>query len=229
MKRIAQISRYAMLTAIIMMSCSKISMGQDFEGIIEYNLSGMTNATGSMTYMIQGSRMRMQMGKKGNGISAAILFLPDESSMIIIMDKMRSYMKMDVNKKMANNKYTGKWKESTMKKTGNTKTIAGHSCEIWIVTSSKDEQLIMCMAQGLGTFMSPGNPMAQNNAPDWARKVIADGYMPLEVAKITDGDKKVMMKATKIEQKSLDDSLFEIPAGYRDMSAMMQQMQKMRN
>ncbi|HLR24259.1 MAG TPA: DUF4412 domain-containing protein, partial [Fodinibius sp.] len=86
------------------------------------------------------------------------------------------------------------------------------------------ETLSMCVAKDLGTFMSPGNPMAKKSAPDWAKKVIAEGYMPLEVIEEANGSKRVQMKATKIEEKSLSPDLFTIPDGYKDMSSMMRQM-----
>lgn len=199
------------------------SRAQSFEGVIHYQFPGTAGeGPTEIAYMIKDSKVRMQFNQQGQ--SGAMLYLPSESEMVIIIDQMKSYMKMDMDKQ-AGKKYDGKWSGSQMQKTGQTKTLAGHSCEVWVVENSSGDQLQMCMAEGLGTFMSPGNPMARQQAPAWARKIVKEGYMPLEVIQQENGKKTIQMKVTKIESRPLDAALFTIPEGYRDMSAMMQQMQ----
>ncbi len=73
--------------------------------------------------------------------------------------------------------------------------------------------------------MMPQNQMQKRNAPAWAQKFAEEGSMPLEIVEIKNGTRTVQMKATKIEEKSLSDDLFEVPEGYRDMSGMMKGMQ----
>lgn len=228
MKKRNQISQAIILAVIILMSSIQMSPAQNFEGVIHYEFAAMEErGMGAVAYMIKAPKMRMQIGM--NGRKVAMLYLPEKSQMVVLIDKMKAYMRMDINQEAPDNKDTGKWEESAMEKTGITKTVAGHSCEIWKVTSDEGDTMTLCMAEGLGTFMMPSNPMAQNSAPDWAREIIREGYMPLEVIKNSNGNKEVMMKAVKIEEKALDASLFEIPEGYRDMSAMMQQMKNMQN
>src|SRR5699024_8949215 len=148
MKTVARISHYIILAAMITLSSATLSMAQDFEGIIQYKFPGMTgNGTGSMKYMIQDDKLRIQMG--GNGLSAATLYLHKESSMVMLMDKMQSYMKMELNQETLPDDYNKEWEGSTMKKTGQTKTVAGHECEVWVVTAGDGDTLNMCMAQGL--------------------------------------------------------------------------------
>lgn len=196
---------------------------QNFEGVIHYQFDKMEQQTmDDIEYMIKNNKIRMQFGMGAQ--SGAMLYNSNESKMTFIMDKMKSYMSMDMNDMSQESNYDSKWDESEVQKTGQTKQVAGHSCEIWTLASDQGEKLTMCMADDLGTFMTPGNPMARQHAPDWAKEIITEGFMPLEVVEESGGDETVQMKATKIEEKSLSDHLFEIPEGYRDMSGMMKQM-----
>ncbi|SMO36184.1 DUF4412 domain-containing protein [Fodinibius sediminis] len=217
------------LALAALMGIPQTGHAQNFEGVIHYEFAGTAESgMGEIPYMVKDDKIRMQFG---NGqAEGAMIFLPEESKMLFVLDNMKSYMNMDMNEWTDESNYDSKWDESEMTKTGETRTVAGYDCEIWQVTNSSGDHLTMCMAEGLGTFMSPGNPMARQNAPAWAREIVTDGYMPLEVVEESgNGDRKVHMKANKIEEKSLDDALFEVPSGYRDMSAMMKQMMQQRN
>lgn len=202
---------------------------QNFEGVIHYEFADATQSgMGSIPYMVKGDNVRMQFGEGED--KGAMIMRTGESKMLFIIDKMDSYMELDMDKWSEDNTHESKWDESEMVQTDKSKTIAGYTCNIWKVTSEGGDTLTLCMAEGLGTFMSPGNPMAQQNAPAWAKEIVADGYMPLEVIEESaNGNTTVQMKATKIEEKSLSDSLFEVPNGYKDMSSMMQQMMKQQN
>ncbi|MCW9707626.1 DUF4412 domain-containing protein [Fodinibius salsisoli] len=213
--------------------CLVLSLGfnaiaQDFEGVIHYQFDKMEQQNmDDIQYMIKNGKIRMEFGMGPQ--SGAMLYKPDESKMTFIMDQMKSYMSMDMTDMSQESNYDSKWDKSEVEKTGQTKEIAGHDCEIWNIANDNDEKLTMCMANDLGTFMTPGNPMAKQNAPDWAKEIIAEGFMPLEVIEQSGGNETVQMRATKIEEKSLSDELFEVPQGYRDMSGMMKQMMKQRN
>ena len=150
--------------------------------------------------------------------------LPGESKMVMIIEQMNGYIEMDLNNTERANTEKDKTSEPDMTNTGQTKTIAGKTCEVWRM-ESEDGTFETCMAKGLGTFMMPQNQMQRRNAPAWAQKFAEEGSMPLEIVEIKNGDRTVQMKATKIVEKSLSDDLFKVPEGYRDMSGMMKGMQ----
>lgn len=204
------------------------SYGQNFEGVIHYEFADAAGSgMGDIPYMVKEDKIRMQFEEAQS--KGAMIFLPEESRILFVLDNMNSYMDIDTDEWTNNDVYDSKWDGSEMTKTGQSKTVAGYDCEIWQITGGND-QLTLCMAEGLGTFMSPGNPMAQQNAPAWAKEIAADGYMPLEVVEESaNGTTTVQMKANKIEEKSLSNSLFEVPDGYKDMSSMMKQMMKQQN
>lgn len=197
------------------------SIAQDFEGTIYFEVSDLTKqGMGEMPYMVKGNKARMEFGQGQQ--KAAMLFLPEESKMVIIMDAMKGYINMDTNTSSDNaNDFT----EADVTKTGETKNIAGRDCDVWKIKSEDDTTMEACMAMGMGSFMMPKSPMAEDNTPQWAKELMAQGAMPLEVIELKNGDRSIQMRATRIEEKSLSDDLFKIPEGYNDMSGMIQQMQ----
>ena len=203
----------------LLIGISNNASGQDFEGIIHFEIPEMTKqGMGEMPYMVKDGRVRMELGKDAKG--GAMIFMPEQNKMAIIMEAMKGYMTMDIDDPTVEDNYE---KNPNMQKTGSTKTIAGKSCEVWEV-NEENNIYRLCVAKGLGNFMMPQNPMAQSNTPQWAKEAMAEGFMPLEIIDVTGGKNELKMRATKIEEKSLSASLFEIPEGYNDMSGMMKQM-----
>ena len=116
--------------------------------------------------------------------------------------------------------------------TGKQETIAGYTCEHWLM--GDNQELDMCVAKGLGYFGMGGNAgrglgtwknlafspklLAEAAArPEWV-KFLEGGAFPLKLTTMEDGKVKLSMEATRIERKSLDDSLFTIPRDYKELS-----------
>ncbi len=208
------------LAVLIAWCFPSLSMGQNFEGTIYFEVSDLAKqGMGELPYMIKGNKARMEFGKGQQ--KGAMLLLPDESKMVFLIDAMKGYVTMDTDE-TANDAENITNTEAS--KTGETKTIAGRDCQVWRM-ESENNTIEACMTQGMGTFMMPKSPMGQDNTPQWAKELIAQGAMPLEVIELKNGNKSVQMRATRIEEQSLSADLFEIPEGYNDMSGMMQQMQ----
>ncbi len=193
---------------------------QDFEGIIHYEISNMeySGGTEEMPYMVKGSKARMEFGQGQQ--KGAMIVMPEESKMVILVDAMKGYMTMDTEQ---TEEEMEEYSDTEVTKTGETKQISGRQCEVWRIHSSENT-IETCMAKGMGTFMTPQDPTGQDNIPQWVKKFMDEGAMPLEVIEITNGDRKLQMKAVKIEEKTLSSDLFEIPEGYRDVTSMMNQM-----
>lgn len=211
------------LSIICFIGMPTTTTAQDFEGIIYFEMADLAKqGMGEMPYMVKGNKGRMEINHQGQ--KNAMLMLPGESKMVMIIEQMNGYIEMDLNNTERANTEKDKTSEPDMTNTGQTKTIAGKTCEVWRM-ESEDGTFETCMAKGLGTFMMPQNQMQRRNAPAWAQKFAEEGSMPLEIVEITNGDRTVQMKATKIVEKSLSDDLFKVPEGYRDMSGMMKGMQ----
>jgi hypothetical protein len=204
---------------LCILGVQQTASAQDFEGVIHYEIPDMTQqGMGQIPYMIKNSNVRMEFAtgqQKG-----ALLLLPDESKMVVIIEAMQGYMTMNMKKITNEDDYAN----TEVTKTSQTKTIGGHQCIVWKI-DSPDKSVEACMAKGLGNFVMPRSPMVQQQTPAWAKKLMNNGGMPLEVIELKNGHEKMQMRATKIERKSLSSDLFKIPKGYRDMSGMMQQFQ----
>jgi len=214
-----------LLGTFLVLGLHSKTVGQNFEGVIYYQIPEMANqGMDEMPYMIKGTKARMEFGQGAQ--KGAMLLIPNESKIVLIIDAMKGYMSMDYSKDTNKDNSDG---NTTVTKTEDTKTIAGRSCKVWEIRSDQDN-VEVCMAKGLGTFMIPQNPMSKQNTPAWAQEIMDGQAMPLEVLKVNgNGSKTLQMKATRIEEKSLSPDLFKIPDGYNDMSAMMKQMQKQGN
>lgn len=207
------------LILFVLLYLPTTTAAQDFEGVIHYEVSNMEYGGGKeeMPYMVKGSKARMEFGQGQE--KGAMIFMPEESKMVVLVENMKGYMTMDLDDEDEMEEYS----DTEVSKTGETKEIAGRQCEVWR-THSSENTIETCMAKGMGNFVTPKNPMGQDNTPDWVKEFMDEGAMPLEVIEVTEGDRKLQMKAVKIEEKSLSSDLFEIPEGYRDVTSMMNQM-----
>lgn len=219
MKTFKHLLLSGLMCFIILVGVNSLSVAQDFEGVIHYEIPEMTKqGMGQMPYMVKNGKVRMEFGKGNQG--GAMIFMPEENKMAVIMEAMKGYMTMEIDDPETKGDIDN---NTNMKSTGDTKTIAGKSCEIWEVNDPNNSYRL-CVAKGMGNFMMPQNPMAKSNTPQWAKEAMAGGFMPLEVIETGGGKEDLKMRATRIEEKSLSASLFEIPEGYNDMSSMMKQM-----
>ncbi len=199
---------------------SNTTVAQNFEGVIHFEMTDMAKqGMGEMPYMVKGNKGRMEISHQGQ--KSAMIMLPDESKVVMVIEQMQGYIEMDTGEE---GEQTKEVDDSDLNKTRETKTIAGKSCEVWEMKSD-DGTFEVCMAKGMGTFMMPQSEMQQQQAPNWAKQFWEDGAMPLEIVEVQNGNRSVKMEATRIEEKSLSDDLFEVPDDYRDMSGMMKGMQ----
>ena len=129
--------------------------------------------------------------------------------MYMVMDQQRMYMEQAITPSGMAGALEKRKPDIT--RTGKTETIAGYSCEHWLI---KDDGVAFdaCVAKGLGPFFGGESPMGRRATPAWYEE-LKDGLFPLKVMR---GDETVL-EVTGIEKKSLDASLFAPPAGYQKM------------
>jgi len=109
-----------------------------------------------------------------------------------------------------------------IKKLGTTQKVAGIDCDDYEITGSKGTPTRVCITESLGRFMFPqtrgGMGRGGSAPPAWAK---AFGNRPVFPLKVWEPGGKVDMEVTSVEKGSVPASMFEIPAGYVDMGAMM--------
>jgi hypothetical protein len=209
------LSRLVRVTALLCLPASVFAQGK-FEGVVTARLSSLQGPGSVATYSIKGEALRMDMtGASG----ASVTLLNDKAHSLNVMLMHQQRMVMDVSTMsgpgQAGAKAAAK-SAAAMKMLGKKETIAGRVCEHVLVTTEKDDQLEICLAKGLGSFVMGSSMGGRGSGAEASQEVLsrlgADAF-PLKIVDMTRG--KTLFLVTKIEQKPLDDSLFKIPDGYQ--------------
>ena len=225
-------------------SAASSTSGGDFEGLITMKLTSESQRGAEMTYFLKGPHTRIETSMGATPDSQAVMLWDLEGGKITtLMPSRKMYMTMDLkatqeglqeaSRKM---KKDGDYEEPKFPKltqTGRVETIAGHTCEHWLMGDKQN--LDMCVAKGLGYFGMGGQSGSGLSAfknlafsrkllaeaashPEWV-KLLKGGAFPLKLTMLNDDGVATMnMEATKIERKSLDDSLFVVPADFKEMN-----------
>jgi len=248
-----------LLITIIAASCSKSgqptsnsnsssppavsSGGGDFEGTITMKMETEAQKGMEMTYFLKGRRSRIETNVPDVPQANAVMLWDMEGAKITtLMPSRKMYMTMDLKETAESMKQAAKQMKQTqgdeedkfpkVTETGKQETIAGYTCEHWLIGDRQD--LDMCVAKGLGYFGMGGqggggigalktfafNPKMLAEAaahPEWV-KLLEGGAFPLKISALEDGKVKMNMEATKIERKSLDDALFTVPPDYKEFN-----------
>ena len=103
-------------------------------------------------------------------------------------------------------------------KTNKKDTVAGLPCQIWDIRNSDKSKIDICVAdQGASFFQLPLTGIPTENA--WALELMDGKHFPLRaVLTERDGSDGGRIEVTKLDKHALDASLFEIPAGYKQMT-----------
>jgi len=194
---------------------------QGFEGSVTYKLPSAKKGEREMVQHYKGSRVRMEgMGRQ----DGAMIMDATAGTMMMIMPSEKMYMTMDLKGHMGDDKAEAK--DAKVTPLGTTETIAGRTCENFLVGEKQEDEI--CVAKGMGFFMAGtprgpmGGSMGGGDPVEFAsnpglRKLFKDGFFPLRISKVKNGKREVEMEATAIEPKTLDPSLFEPPAGFTEM------------
>ncbi|MEO8635978.1 MAG: DUF4412 domain-containing protein [Gemmatimonadales bacterium] len=195
---------------------------QGFEGVVTWQMSEGQMA---MTQMYKGSQVRMEMNQGGH--EGVMLLDNSMSTMTMLMPQQKMYMTMNT-KSMPGMAHTDDGTPPKLTATGKTETIAGRTCEVYRYAeeAGKPETMEMCVAKGMGFFMMGQSPMGGGGPmgnlsmvagnPEYA-KLYKGGFFPLRISRLDGNSAKVMMLAKSVEAKTLDASLFTIPAGFTEM------------
>ena len=230
--------RYSRTVLALCLGLASVVSAQSgaFEGLVTYKMN--TNGESvEMTQMYKGTKSRTEINSKGQ--AAAIIMDLTTGSMTTLMPAQKMYMVMDAKKmgealrgivpskgEQAGRAGGAQGQPPSIKATGRTEVVAGHTCE-WYVMGEKGETEV-CSAKGLGFFSFGQSPMGGRGAGSMSAlaalganadyvSLFKDGFFPLKMAQNAGGKSQVVMEATKVEQKSLDASLFVPPPDYTEM------------
>jgi len=220
---------------------ASLSGGGNFEGTITMQMKGESEKAMEMTYFLKGQHTRIEVTAPDNPEAHSVMLWDLEGAkMTTLMPTRKMYMTIDMKEAADKMKDAAKdMKKSDedprfpkLTDTGRQETIAGYTCEHWLM--GEKQNLDICVAKGLGFFGMGGQGrsgltslknlafspelLAEATAhPEWV-KFLEGGAFPLKMTSTEDGKVMMNIEATKIEKKSLDDSLFNIPPDYKEFS-----------
>ena len=212
-------SRFAALSVCAALVGGPLA-AQGFEGAVAYKMTGEKGKTSEMVMSMKGDKMRTDFeGEDG----AMTMLLDGQTQMMkMVMSDQKMYMTMNL-KGMRDRMQSKKHAPPKITALGTKETIAGRSCENYVV-ESEDSKEEFCNAKGLGNFMSPRSPMGggpSNGLTELDFEIyqtyFKDGFFPLRVTELKGNQRRVVMEATRVEPKSLSPSYFEVPAGFTEM------------
>jgi hypothetical protein len=222
-------------TASSASSSSAIGGGSPFEGTVTARMTAGAQPA-EIRYAIKGSRARFEMMVSKDGSKTAVMLMDMSSgTQTTLIPQTKMYMTLNWGEmaeeitKNAGKDSSGNFPKVTP--TGKTETVAGLSCEHWLLGDKQDTD--MCLAKGMGYFGFGGQSdgilgklknlamrekfKAQLDANPEFAKFVEGGAFPLKMDHVENGQSKTIMEVTAIERKSLDDSLFTVPADYKKM------------
>lgn len=213
---------------------------QQFEGTVNMKMSGTgPNAEGmTMRVAIKGEQqvtmvtlpassgpmagmeVRSIMDPKAQTITTLMPMPPGLGAMAGMPDAKGMKMVIDLSKVAGPTPAS----KSEIKKLGTSQRFAGVSCEDYQITDENGKSVKACITASLGRFVLPdmsggmGRRGGGGGPPAWAK---AFGDRPAFPLKVWSDDGKTDIEVISVDRAPVAASLFEIPEGYVDMSAMM--------
>jgi len=198
-----------------------IATAQSFEGVIEFRKQSTTD-TVNYVYYVKGDKVRIdEIGSKSKKAEGSFIIDLKNQSILSMSHDSKIYFTQAGGTKTAP---AGK---PEVKKTGNVKTIQGTKCSEYIVTNLEDSiKITYWMAANNYDFFF--KLLKVLNRKDKSAVYIqhiagAEGMFPFLSSQVnlSTNKEEVRMEATKVAKKTIESSVFDIPADYKEF-----QMQK---
>ncbi|MBI4947422.1 MAG: DUF4412 domain-containing protein [Bacteroidetes bacterium] len=190
------------------------SSAQSFEGTIAFKKQTPAD-TVNYVYYIKGDKVRLdEISSRSKKVEGSFIIDLKTNSMISLSHDRKLYMEQASSTPAV---ITGK---PEVKKTGNTKTIQGMKCTEYVVKNTEEKiQVTYWMASGNFDFFF--KLLKILNRKDKSSVYIlqltgVDGMFPFlsSLINLETNTEEVRLEVTKVEKKSLDANMFEIPKDY---------------
>jgi len=174
---------------------------KSFEGVVTMRMTDPESRKSSeMQYSVRGRKLRLDIvGEQG---TVGVIMDVETSKATMLMPQARSYMEMDVPSSAEAEA------KAKVTRTGRRDRVAGHDCEIITVVDERKNESEICGATDMGRFVMAGRGA---ETPAWARGM--ENFFPLRVSTKAGP----VMEVTRVEPRTLDASLFAVPAGWRSI------------
>lgn len=190
-----------------------------FEGKVFFDMTSGRD-TVPIVYSLKGERARFEMLNLPDG-TGTLIFDGEKQKGFVLMPEQKMYFSLSYADAAEVSEKYNKASSATFEDTGETEEILGRKCRKYRIIE-KDGTTEISATEGMGKFAAQlgGNPMKRDKSvPAWQKELMAKGYFPLRmVTRNKKGKETMRMQATKIEETSLADSLFTVPADFQEFS-----------
>lgn len=209
----------AFLGLAAMLMAGWAQAGGDFEGEVDMKVNRLNTKDNIVQYFVKGHKGRFNMDSSDGKNTGSGIYDWKTNQIIMLMDKQKMYMVMQAHPEKI--KAHNNDRHFKITDTGKSLNILGHDCEEWDYTSDNGNGKIW-FASGIGNWWA--NEMAgqyDKLPPD--QKALAQIAMDKKLFPMkwesadSSNNYRGSGEVVKIEKKSLDDSYFEPPAGYKKM------------
>lgn len=209
------------LQLIVMLIISAGAFAQkSFEGIADIKYTG-DRGDNTIKYFTKSGMIRIEMGenaKVDNRSPKTGTLIVKDKKLFMLMPERKTYVERPLDISSHLKKFEKKDNPGqNLTKTGQTKDILGHKAEQWTMKNDKGEVEVWSTNE-LGNFamVKELGGLGSQDMPQWQQELLSKGFFPLLVIQHgTDGKEINRLEVTNIDKKTLDNSLFEVPAGYQ--------------
>lgn len=210
--RIASLTTLVTLAAVVASSSLAGCKKSEFEGEIAMRVTRGSAPPSEMVFEAKGAAVRLDLTAPDGQKSRAIVRA--EGKPVLVVDAQKAWMDLDMTKAGASVAEADPNGKPAVEKTGKHETIAGRDCEVWNVKHASGAHTETCIAEGLAAF-DFGALLPGAAPPSTGNEVHEKRLFPLRSVEYgADGKETSRMEVVRIEEKKLDASTFEIPAGY---------------
>ena len=203
------LSALSVFTGILMVSA------QSFEGTIEFKKQTTTD-TVNYVYYVKGDKVRLdEIGSRSKKVEGSFLIDLKNNTMLSLSHERKLFIEQAPGTPAA---VTGK---PDVKKTGSTKKILGVNCTEYVV-SNPDEKVKVTYWMGDGKYDFFFKLLKVLNRKDKSAVYVqqitgVEGSFPFLSSQVNmDTNKEeVKMEVTKIQKKTIDANVFEVPKDYQ--------------
>jgi hypothetical protein len=202
------------ITALFAFAGILFVSAQSFEGTIAFKKQTPTD-TVSYVYYVKGDKVRLdEIGSKSKKVEGSFLIDLKTSSMVSLSHDRKLYIEQASGTPAA---MTGK---ADVKKTGNVKKIQGTSCSEYVVKNADEKvQVTYWMASGNYDFFF--KLLKILNRKDKSSVYImqltgVDGMFPFLSSQVNTAtnEEEIKLEVTKVDKKTVDAKMFDIPKDY---------------
>jgi len=186
--------------------------GGPFQGSLTMTITSAGKPPQTMVYMIKGTKMRFNTPVGDRRGSGYVIVDTTGTKMTTVMDAQKMAMVVDMSSQAGGqiSAAAAAKQPSSIDRTGKTDTVAGYSCDIVNVVEANGDKGEACIAKGI-SYPKMGATGGWMNA-------LNDSFPLRSVIRDPSGTEKVRMEVTKVDKTPIDDSQFEVPAGYKTTS-----------